>query len=82
MLLPSSGSKRKQQAETAQHAKPGKEPQRTNKGKNRPHSACYYLLAGGLLSLFFNSEDGGSMFLHNISRLVPDYTASHPRKYS
>jgi hypothetical protein len=78
ILLPSSRSKRKQQAETGKHVIPGWELQRTNEGKNRPNSACYFLLAGGLLSLFFNSEDGGSMFLRNIGRLVLDYMVSHP----
>jgi hypothetical protein len=30
-------------------------------------SACYLLHAGFLLILFFNPEDGGVMFLQNVS---------------
>jgi hypothetical protein len=33
----------------------------------KPSSACYLLLAGFLLGLFFNPEDGDDMFLQNIS---------------
>jgi hypothetical protein len=33
-----------------------------------------------LLSLFFDPEDGGEMFLLNICWLSTDYTALYPRK--
>jgi hypothetical protein len=31
----------------------------------KPSSACHLLLAGILLGLFFNTKDGGNMFLQN-----------------
>jgi hypothetical protein len=34
-----------------------------------------------LLDLLLNPEDGGDMFLRNISKLPPDYTALYPRRY-
>jgi hypothetical protein len=34
----------------------------------------------GLLDLFFDSEDGGNMFLQNISWLSTDYMALYPRR--
>jgi hypothetical protein len=30
------------------------------------------------LGMLFNPEDGGSMFLKNVSKLLPHYLASHP----
>jgi hypothetical protein len=30
----------------------------------------------GLLGLFFEREDGGNVFLKNISKVLPGYTAS------
>jgi hypothetical protein len=39
---------------------------------------CVCLLLAWLL---FDPEDGGTMFLQNISKLFPDYTVSHPRRY-
>jgi hypothetical protein len=33
------------------------------------------------MELRFNLEDEGSTFVRNIDKLVPDYTASHPRRY-
>jgi hypothetical protein len=33
-----------------------------------------------LLGLLFNPKDGGSMFLENISKLLPEYTVSHHRR--
>jgi hypothetical protein len=36
--------------------------------------------AGSLLGLFLNPEDGGDMFLRNVSRLSTDYTALYPRR--
>jgi hypothetical protein len=47
---------------------PGTEP--------RPSSR----LTGWFLSLFFNHEDGGSMFLLNVNQILPDCTASYPRR--
>jgi hypothetical protein len=38
------------------------------------------LLAGYLLGLVINLENGGSMFLQNISELLPEYTMPYPRK--
>jgi hypothetical protein len=37
------------------------------------------LLAGHLLALFFEPEDGGSMFFRNIDEL-PAYMAPYPRR--
>jgi hypothetical protein len=37
-------------------------------------------LAGYLLGLLFDLEDGGSMSYQNIIELVPIYTMSHPRR--
>jgi hypothetical protein len=34
----------------------------------------------GLLGLLFNTEDGGSTFLQNVSNRLPNYTVSHPPK--
>jgi hypothetical protein len=36
--------------------------------------------AGCLLSLLFDLEDRGNTFLQNISKLLPDYTVSYPKK--
>jgi hypothetical protein len=33
-----------------------------------------------MLALLFNPEDGGSMFFEKVTELLPDYTASQPRK--
>jgi hypothetical protein len=35
---------------------------------------------GFLLGLFFDPEDGGDMFLQNVSRLSTDYAALYPRR--
>jgi hypothetical protein len=35
-----------------------------------------------LLGLLFDPEAGGSMFLRNVRKLLPDYTASYPRRQS
>jgi hypothetical protein len=43
--------------------------------------ASCLLLDGCLLELLFAPEDGGSMFLRNISKLLLDYTASHTERY-
>jgi hypothetical protein len=37
-----------------------------------------YFHAGFLLGLFFDPEDGGEMFLRNVSLLSKDYTALYP----
>jgi hypothetical protein len=39
-------------------------------------------LAGFLLGLFFDPEDGGDMFLRNVDSFSTDYTALHPRRYT
>jgi hypothetical protein len=36
--------------------------------------------AGCLLSLLFDLGDRGSTFLQNVSKLLPDYTVSHPKE--
>jgi hypothetical protein len=33
---------------------------------------------GAILALLLDREDGGSKFLWNANKLLPDYTASHP----
>jgi hypothetical protein len=38
------------------------------------------LLAGFLLAILFDPEDGSSKFLLNVGGLLPDYTALHPRR--
>jgi hypothetical protein len=43
---------------------------------------CYLLHAGFLLSLFFNTKDGGDKFLWNVGWLSVDYMALCPRKYN
>jgi hypothetical protein len=40
-------------------------------------SACHLLLAGFLLELLFDPEDGGSTFLQNVSGHLPEYMALH-----
>jgi hypothetical protein len=42
--------------------------------------ACYLLHAGFLLCLFFDTENGGDMFLRNVCWLSTDYTALYPRR--
>jgi hypothetical protein len=37
------------------------------------------LLAGGLLGILFDPEDGSSMFRPDVGKLLPDYAASRPR---
>jgi hypothetical protein len=41
-------------------------------------STCFH--AGFLLGLFFDSEDGGDIFLRNVGWLSADYTALYPRR--
>jgi hypothetical protein len=41
---------------------------------------CYLLHAGFLLSLFFDPEDGGEIFLRNVDSLSTDYTELYPRR--
>jgi hypothetical protein len=38
------------------------------------------LLAGFLLGLLFDPEDGGSVFLQNVVVLLSDYIALYPRR--
>jgi hypothetical protein len=51
-----------------------------SKSKPAKQPARSMLQAQSLLGLLFNPEDGGSMFLQNIDKLLLDYTASHPRR--
>jgi hypothetical protein len=43
-------------------------------------SACRWLHAGFLVGFFFNPENGGDMFLRNVSRFSTNYTALYPRR--
>jgi hypothetical protein len=44
--------------------------------KNKLRKKSFYMLhAGFLLGIFFGPEDGGDVFLRNISRLSKEYTA-------
>jgi hypothetical protein len=43
-------------------------------------SACRMRFASRLFAVFLDSEDGDSVFVRNISELVPDYTASYLRR--
>jgi hypothetical protein len=40
-------------------------------------ATCFH--AGFLLGLFFDPEDGGNIFLLNVSSLTTDYMTLHPR---
>jgi hypothetical protein len=42
--------------------------------------ACYLLLAGFLLGLFFEPEDGGNMFSRNVGWLQTDDIGLYPRR--
>jgi hypothetical protein len=42
-------------------------------------SGCHPLLVGFLLSLFSDREDGGDIFLRNVSEFLPNYTVLQPR---
>lgn len=42
---------------------------------------CHLFLAGCMLRLLFDPESGGVTFFWNIDVLLPDLTASHPRRY-
>jgi hypothetical protein len=33
-----------------------------------------------LVAFLFDPEDEGRMYLRNVGELLPDYTASHPRR--
>jgi hypothetical protein len=45
-------------------------------------SDCYLLHASLLLGLFFDLEDGGDIFLRNVSWLSMDYMALYPRRWN
>jgi hypothetical protein len=45
-------------------------------GTNKKQATAF---AGFLCGLHFNPEDGGSVFLKNVSGLLPDYSLLHPR---
>jgi hypothetical protein len=67
------------QAERALSGKPcsdtglQRNPRVTNRREEISRGVCC------LLGLHFAPEDGGSTFLRIVGRLLPDYTASHPR---
>jgi hypothetical protein len=42
-------------------------------------ATCFH--AGFLLGLFFDTENGGEMFLRNVGCLSTDYMALYPRKW-
>jgi hypothetical protein len=41
--------------------------------------AAFFLMVF-LLGLLSDFEDGGNILLRNVSQLLPDFTASHPRR--
>jgi hypothetical protein len=43
-------------------------------------SACYQIHYSFFLGLFFDTEDGGDLFLRNVGWLSTDYTALFPRR--
>jgi hypothetical protein len=45
-----------------------------------PSSGSKNKLAACLNGLLFDHEDGDSTFYRNVRKIVPDYTASHPRR--
>jgi hypothetical protein len=45
-----------------------------------PSSICGLLPPVYFLGALLETDDGVSTFLRNISKLVPHYTASHPRR--
>jgi hypothetical protein len=56
---------------------------------HRRYNRTYYLHLQGRISkarrqpaaaYFLEPEDGGSMSLRSVDELLPDYTASHPRR--
>jgi hypothetical protein len=49
--------------------------------KAGPHQAGSHS-ASWLLGLLLDPEDGGSTFLRNVGKLLPDYITSHPRRWN
>jgi hypothetical protein len=70
-LVPSSGLKSKP---SRNHEEAG------GKQRSTIRSVGRLILAGFLLGLLFDTEDGGSTFLRNMGGLLPDYTALPPRR--
>jgi hypothetical protein len=57
---------------------------RVSQASNQPareRYAWHFILAGYLLGLLFDPEDGSNTFFRGVSRLLPDYTASHLSLY-
>jgi hypothetical protein len=40
----------------------------------------WYALAGSLLGILFDSENGGNTLIRSQSQLLPDYATSYPRR--
>jgi hypothetical protein len=54
---------------------------RISQARNQQSSACCLLYASFLLGLFFYPEDGGNMFLLNVSWHSVDYMALYPSTF-
>jgi hypothetical protein len=44
-------------------------------------ATCHVLLAGSLLDLLFDPENGGSIFFQSVGKLQPDHMSLDPRRY-
>jgi hypothetical protein len=54
--------------------------QREHQARDQEEAELCLLLAGFLLGLLFNPENGGNMFLQDTSGLLLDHMAVHPRR--